>query len=199
MVITYHIILTGYGHWIPNDPRGSMSRAVYSPEIAKLAETHFGRKPVQPTLTQLREFYRKAEQILYYPVLWWNNVQRAALADAFGQCVGSLGLTCYACAVLRNHAHLLIRRHRLKAEEMSRSLKQVGRETLMGRGDAPENHPVFSADSCHVYKSSVESTESCIAYIADNYPKHRLTPVPCLWVVEYDRWPNHKAVRRRIR
>ena len=42
MVIAHHIILTGYGHWLPNDPRGSMSREVHSARIAELGPDHDG-------------------------------------------------------------------------------------------------------------------------------------------------------------
>ncbi|MCE5325581.1 MAG: hypothetical protein ABFD92_17650 [Planctomycetaceae bacterium] len=36
MIIAHHIILTGYGHWLPNDPRGSLSRSVYKDSIESM-------------------------------------------------------------------------------------------------------------------------------------------------------------------
>jgi len=36
MVIAYHAIRTTYGTWLPNDPRGSYSKAVYNAEPAAL-------------------------------------------------------------------------------------------------------------------------------------------------------------------
>ena len=36
MVIAYHAIRTTYGTWLPNDPRGSYSKAVYNAELASL-------------------------------------------------------------------------------------------------------------------------------------------------------------------
>ena len=40
MVIGYHLIWTAYGWWLPNDPRGSMSRLIRSDIIAELGELH---------------------------------------------------------------------------------------------------------------------------------------------------------------
>lgn len=34
-VIAYHVILCNYGFWLPNDPRGSWSRFVRAPNIAR--------------------------------------------------------------------------------------------------------------------------------------------------------------------
>ncbi len=46
IVIAYHLVWTAYGTWLPNDPRGSGSAGVVSPDLAKLGELHFGaRKP----------------------------------------------------------------------------------------------------------------------------------------------------------
>ena len=56
----------------------------------------------------------------------------------------------------------------------------------------PADPPVFSADSCHVFKSTPPLVAGCVQYINANYPKHRLAPIPCDFVVPYDNWPFHK-------
>jgi hypothetical protein len=189
MVIAHHIILTGYGHWLPNDARGSMSREVRSERLEDIGPLHHGRRPVQPTGEALRAFHRAAGPVLHYPLLWWNGVARQAMIDAFGDVVKREGLTCYACAVLRNHVHLLVRKHRWRAEQTSAAMKTTGRERLIGLASAPAGHPVFSADCCHIYKSTAEEVRTCVDYIWGNYKKHRLAPALAPWVVEYDGWP----------
>ena len=164
----------------------------YCPELATLAQNHFGRKKVQPSREQLRAFYRQAQGRLAYPVLWWNDEERQALIRAFEALVKDERLTCYACAVLRNHAHLLIRKHRLSAEDMASGLKGAGRSKLRSTRLAPLDHPVFSADSCHVFKSDPQAVWTCIRYIQGNHSKHRLKPIPCGVVTEYNNWPFHK-------
>lgn len=188
MIIGHHLILTGYGHWMPNDPRGSMSGDVASPKIDELGELHYGRKRVQPSREELREFHKRAKRVLNYPVLWFEDAERQALSKAVGGAIAEQGLTCYACAVLRCHVHVLIRRHRLKGEQMIHMLKIAGRDVLREAGLVPPNHPVFSTDSCDVYKSGVIAMRACVVYINDHYRKHRLTPIECGFVVPYDDW-----------
>ena len=47
MIAGYHLIWTAYGWWLPNDPRGSMSREIRAAAIADLGELHYGRKRIQ--------------------------------------------------------------------------------------------------------------------------------------------------------
>jgi len=191
-VIAHHLILTGYGHWLSNDPRGSMSMATYCPELAEMAQNHFGRRKTQPPREELRAFYRKAQKLLAYPVLWWEEPHRHALVAGFRSIVRKANLTCYACAVLRNHAHLLIRRHRHRAEEMLSLLKDAGREVLHSEDLAGIGHPVFSADRACFFKFTTDAVHACIRYIENNYVKHRLAAISCDFAVPYDNFPFHK-------
>jgi hypothetical protein len=43
-----HLVLTGYGHWLPNDPRGSGSEEIRKLGLEMLGPIHFGSKRVQP-------------------------------------------------------------------------------------------------------------------------------------------------------
>jgi hypothetical protein len=46
-----------------------MSRQVYTPEVAALAEAHFGRPAQQPSRDEVRAFYRAAAKRLAHRVL----------------------------------------------------------------------------------------------------------------------------------
>ncbi|MDY7010290.1 MAG: hypothetical protein SVV80_05990 [Planctomycetota bacterium] len=192
MVIAHHLILTGYGHWLPNDPRGSMSLKTYAPELSQLAEAHFGRRKTQPPREELRRFYRRARKYLAYDVLWFNSAERQAIAEAIGEVIRRERLTCYACAVLTNHAHLLIRKHKLKGEEMSRMFKDAAREKLQREKLAPVEHPVFSADICDFYKSDSRAVVVCAGYIQQNFRKHNIPEVTYKFTTTYDGWPFRK-------
>jgi hypothetical protein len=136
-VIGHHLILTGYGHWLPNDVRGSGSREVRSEELQPLGEIHFGRKEVQPPREELREFHLQAVEKLYHPVLWFDEAKRQAIAYAFQKVVTRRSYTVWACAILRNHPHLCIRRHRDDALTMWTELARASREALK-----MDRHPV---------------------------------------------------------
>ena len=191
-VIAHHLVLTGYGHWLPNDPRGSMSAEVRREHIDALGDRHLGRKWKQPSREELRAFHQRAKEELEHPVLWWADAERQAIVEAFARLIRGEKLTCYACAVLQNHAHLLVRRHRLNADELVTLFKNVARDAIRAIDLAPPKHPVFSADSCHVFKDNPRAVRTCVTYIQDNHRKHRLSPIVCGAVTEYDDWPFHK-------
>jgi len=192
MVLAHHLILTGYGHWLPNDPRGSMSKDVSSHPLRPLGERHFGRKLEQPSLTELKDFHKRAREVLMYPVLWFDAPHRDALRDEMGLVVRGHRMTCYACAVLNNHVHILIRKHKLDGNQMLELLKERLSKSLRAADLVPADHPVFSSDSCDFFKSDRQSIRNCIAYIHGNFAKHKLPVVVYNFVREYDGWP-HKG------
>lgn len=69
MVAAYHLIWTVYGYWLPNDLRGSMSREVRCVNLAPLGEIHYGRKKIQPSGREIREFYEAARGLLKHELL----------------------------------------------------------------------------------------------------------------------------------
>jgi len=75
-----HLVITGYGHWLPNDPRGSGSIKIRALKLKEHGPIHFGRKKLQPSRVELREFHRHAEAELKHPVLWFDEKMRDAIA-----------------------------------------------------------------------------------------------------------------------
>ncbi len=118
MVAGYHLIWTVYGYWLPNDPRGSTSREIRVDPIKPVGDIHYGRKVVQPSSAKLREFFEQARDVLKHPVLTFDEDAISVVGKTMGEEITERGYTGYACAVMPDHVHLLIRRHRDKAEEM---------------------------------------------------------------------------------
>jgi len=191
MVIAHHLILTGYGHWLPGDPRGSMSREVRTEGMIGRGEPHYGRRRNQPTRPELRRFRREAEARLQHPVLWFEEEPRRHIGEAFGQVIVAERLTCYACAVLRNHAHLVVRKHRLRGEEIIDLLKPTSRQALSAKGLLPAFHPLWSSDRCDIFKDTPEAVRAAIDYVRLNLPKHNLPEQHWDFVQPYDNWPFH--------
>src|SRR5262245_17790927 len=118
MIVGHHIMWTAYGCWLPNDPRGSSSHEVCVEEIAELGEHHYGRKKIQPPSSEIREFYENACEVLKHPLLrfWEEDIQ--ILASSFAKTIREQRYTCYACVIMPDHVHMLIRRHRDMGDRM---------------------------------------------------------------------------------
>ncbi len=118
IIIAHHLIWTAYGWWLPNDRRGSMSNRIRNDVIAELGELHYRRKLVQPASWEIREFYEQASEVLEHPLMTFGAVDFQRIADAFAIEIESQRYTCYACAIMPDHIHILIRKHKDLAEEM---------------------------------------------------------------------------------
>lgn len=108
LVIGYHLIWMAYGFWLPNDLRGSMSKCIRNDIIADLGELHFGRKKIQPASRDVRGFYRKAQEVLKFPLLEFAQREAEVIAESFARVIETCRCTCYACAIMPDHVHLLI-------------------------------------------------------------------------------------------
>jgi len=192
LVIAYHLVWTAYGWWLPNDPRGSGSKTIDSDIIAELGELHHGRKRVQPPGGVVREFYERAAKVLKHPLLKVDEAARQVVGDAFGDVIRREKYTCYACAVMPDHVHVLIRKHKHQAEEMADLLKTHSRLRLCESGHRPPDHPTWSGGCVwHVFLDHPDEVRRTIRYIERNplplgLPIHRWP-----FVTDYDGWPLH--------
>ena len=191
IVIAHHLIWTGYGWWLPNDPRGSTSRSIASDVIAELGELHYGRRKVQPPSHEIREFYGRAKQVLKFALLEFAREEFEAIAHGFAEAISRERYTCYACAILPDHVHVLIRKHRHKAEDMIQNLQQASRLRLSTSGLVPPDHPVWATSGWKVFLDHPDAVRRTIRYIEKNPPQSRLPPQHWPFVTEYDGWPLH--------
>lgn len=197
MVIGHHIILTGYGHWLPNDPRGSLSREVRCLKLKGLGEFHFGRKSVQPDRIELRDFYHVAKLRLNHPLIWFDKTKRDFIAEAFAEVIRIRGYTCWACAIMSNHAHLLIRRHRDRSEQIIEQLRASSAVALRSSSMLLRQHPIWSDDAFKRYVSSVEDVLTVVQYIRENPAKSHLPRQRWGFVREYaGEWSGVQRLRR---
>jgi REP element-mobilizing transposase RayT len=196
-VIVHHLILPLYGHWAPNDPRGSGSVELYNDKFEPLGPIHFGRKPEidQPSRDELREFHRRFKALLNFPVFWIDDAKRHAVADAFGDVVRRQGYTCYGCAICSNHAHLLIRIHRDDALTIWSHFAEESRLRLRAFSNIGAAHPVWADRPYKVFLYSPEEVRGRVAYIENNPVKEGLAKQVWPFIQKYDNWPLHKQKR----
>jgi REP element-mobilizing transposase RayT len=190
VIIGHHLILNGYGHWLPNDPRGSGSDAVRKESLQGLGDVHFGRKVVQPPREELRAFFKQAEPLLEYRRLWFDDAKRQAVATAIGEVIAAQRYTVWGCAILKNHAHLCIRRHRDDAVGMWEAFAEASRDAVRRFADVPPDHPVWSDRPYKIFLDTPADVERVVRYIAENPAKEGLPAQQWPFVVAYDGWPH---------
>ena len=191
IVIAYHLIWTAYGWWLPNDPRGSTSRTVACPRIAELGPHYYGRRRVQPPGRIIDEFYDRAQAVLKFPLLELSAADMAGVAEALGQVVAERRYTCYACAIMPDHVHILIRKHRDNAEQMIEFLQQSSRLRLSSLGLRSPDHPVWTLGGWKGFLDHPDEVRRKIAYIEGNPGHIGLPEQHWSFVKPYDGWPLH--------
>jgi hypothetical protein len=164
-----------------------------------LGPIHHGRKPehLQPSRVELRTYHKQVEPLLNFPVLWLNDATRQVVAEAFRKVVREQKYTCYACAILKNHAHLVIRRHRDTYQAMFTKLTAASAEALRSCSllQLEENHPVFSQRPYSAYCYTSQDIRGRIEYVEANPEKEGLRAQRFDFVTPYDNWPQHSPGR----
>lgn len=191
IVIAHHLILTGYGFWLPNDLRGSGSTEIRNDILKPLGPIRHGRQRVQPTRDALKHFYRDANELLQFDPLWFDSAKRQALSDAFRETARDFRYTVYACAICSNHAHLVVRRHRDDALTIFDCFAGASRERLRETFNLRE-HPVWSDRPYGVFLYSPDDIRHRINYVNGNPGKEKLPAQDWDFVTPYDGWPHAK-------
>ena len=196
MVLAYHLIWTAYGWWLPNDPRGSMSTYIASDPVAELGQLHYGRKRIQPASQEIRAFYNRVPDVLKFPLLRFSDEELQIIATAFSEVVSRCRYTCYACAIMPDHVHLCIRKHRDLAEDMILKFQVASGDAVRGLASRAGNHPVWGGGGWKVFLDSVEDIERTVGYVERNPVKMRMPEQVFPFVTPYDGWPvDHRRLR----
>ncbi|MCH8342943.1 MAG: transposase [Planctomycetes bacterium] len=193
IVIAHHLIFTAYGWWLPNDPRGSNSKTIRNDVIAELGEVHHGRKRVQPASADIREFYREAGKRLRHELLTFSERDVSAIAAAFEEAIRSHRYTCWACAIMPDHVHLLIRKHKHLAEEMIANFQDQSRLRLRAEALRSTDHPVWGGLGWKVFLDHPDEVQRIVRYIQANPLKTGRPQQAWGFVKSYDGWPLHEG------
>jgi REP element-mobilizing transposase RayT len=191
LVIAHHLIWTAYGFWLPNDPRGSTSHNVEDKKIAELGQWHFGRRKIQPTGKVIREFQERAAAVLKYSLMKFDRQDVETLAEAFAEVVKQHKYTCYACAIMPDHVHVLIRKHKHTAEEMIEHFQESGRLRLCKAKHRSWDHPIWGGEGWKVFLYHPTEVHHIIHYIEKNPVQWGLPPQKWSFIAEYNNWPLH--------
>src|SRR5262249_18943986 len=149
---------------------GSGSHTVQSPLLAELGEIHYGRKRQQPPGRTIKEFYDEARVRLKHLQIQFDLDQITLIGEAFHEVMRRQRYTCYACAIMPDHVHVLIRKHRHWAEEMIEKLQEASRDYLVERGAVAMEHPVWTMGGWQRFLEHPDDIERVIRYIRENPP-----------------------------
>ena len=123
MIVGYHLIMTAYGFWLPNDPRGSWSNFVGAWELFRA-----GGKATREKVIERRSYAKDAhdrerrlatKDALLYPPVRFTGVQARAIGRGFGTFAKKSELNVWACAIMPDHVHLVVGRLRYDVEKLA--------------------------------------------------------------------------------
>lgn len=179
MILGHHLIMTAYGFWLPNDPRGSWSEFVAAWELFR-----FGGKATKvETHRSLANDPRKrfarlaAKRLLKRPAVSWDGAQAVAIARGFKEVAEHWGLWIYACSVLPEHVHLVIGRCDRNVWQVMNQLKGRASHALVaaqlhpfqqGRDARGERPTCWARKGWDVFLDSAADMRRAIAYTEEN-------------------------------
>lgn len=168
-----------------------MSDAIRSDLIADLGKLHHGRKRIQPASREIRAFQEQARSRLQFARVSFDPEDVEQIASAFAREIQAQRYTCYAFAIMPDHVHLLIRKHRDQAEEMIRNLQRASHLGLRDSGRFDWEHPIWGGPGWKVFLDRPEEIERTIEYVEENPVKMGQPLQRWEFVKEYDGWPLH--------
>jgi len=141
MVRWYHLILSAYGFWLPNDPRGSWSEFVGSWELYRFGSAT--RTSEKRSLAHERHDVAQrlaAKKALKYPPVRFDEKQRQCIGRGFALAVEEGEYDILACCIAHDHAHLIVARHARPIEQIASHLKSKSTMALNRSGLHPLKH-----------------------------------------------------------
>jgi REP element-mobilizing transposase RayT len=198
MVLAYHVIIAAYGFWLPNDQRGSWSDFVRRWELLRFGpatKTESRRSVAGQPFDWAKRAAAKAS--LMYPVVTFSGMQALAIASGFADGVRRSGYQIQACAILPDHAHLVIGRHSYQIEQVTNRLKGAATRELGVRGLHPlQGHMTKNGSTpspwaeglWKVFLDSSEDVERAIDYVELNPTKENKRQQKWPFVMPYDLW-----------
>jgi hypothetical protein len=137
-MIAFHLIISAYGFWLPNDPRGSWSDFVGSWELLKFGPaTKVNDRRNYAKDSHDVALRRESKKALKYPPVRFNDSHRSAIAQGFARACDEATYICLACCIGHDHAHLVLKRHTRDIEVIAGHLKSNATRALTALNSHP--------------------------------------------------------------
>jgi len=182
IVLGCHIIITAYGFWLPNDPRGSWSDYVAAWELFRFAgkATKVDTRRSVANRPHDREARLSAKRTLKWPAVTWDGKQAVAISRGFKEVARHWGLWIYACSVLPEHVHLVIGRCDRNIRQVMNQFKGRASQQMVAleihpfqkdqdvRGERPT---CWARKGWNVFLDSHSGMRKAIEYVEENPSK----------------------------
>jgi REP element-mobilizing transposase RayT len=121
-----------------------------------------------------------AKEALRYRPVSFSGVQCREIGEGFKEAMARSGMVLYACSILPEHTHLVVKRHRCRIERVRGQLKAEASKALVRAGMHPFGDVVMKSGSPHspwadegwdVYLDSAADIRRAIAYVEGNPEK----------------------------
>jgi len=195
-VHAYHLVLTTYGFWLPNDPRGSWSDFVRAWDLYQIggkATRTRERRSLARDAHDIRARQETKDHLSHAPV-HFSGVQARAVARGFGHYIAASGIRVFACSILADHVHMVIARHRYSIEKIGTLLKgaatsQLKNENIHPFADRPYANTAlptpWTRRQWSVFLESDDQIRHAIRYTEDNPVKESLKRQQWSFVVPF--------------
>jgi len=123
-VLAFHFILSAYGFWLPNDPRGSWSETIRAFHLLR----HGDATKVNTHRSLAHDAHDRAARLaakrdLKYPPVRFTGKQAVLIARGFAEAIAEHGYVIHALAILPDHVHLAMAWHARHIDDIAAHLK----------------------------------------------------------------------------
>ncbi len=183
MIYAFHLTWTTYGHWFPNDPRGSWSQEIWQPALRQVRELDEDRFVLQPRAVPkavLQRFMNRARSSLRHRTVVLGREEIVLVGTAFEEVLIGKGVCTLGCAIMRDHVHVLVRRPDCSHERLVSALKGRSAQRVRAHRGIPiaarrsERVPIWTVGYWVRYVPKVDVAEGVARYIEENPPRHGL-------------------------
>ena len=197
-VVGFHIILTMYGFWLPNDERGSGSEKVWAEHLRPFGEASADRADGERSVAHRsfdRAKVRAAKRALKYPAVRLTGKQAKIAAQAIGALARRDGLLVHALSIMPDHLHCVLAAHaRWTCERMMSRMKGAITRALVEAGMHPFQRlaqpdglvpKLFARGGRHRFLFTPSDVRGRIRYVENNPVKSGLPRQRWSFVVPY--------------
>ena len=165
--VGYHIVISGYGLWLPGDDRGFWSTA-WDEQIG-LIEPHV-LHPGDPVRV------RMSRERMNHPPVKLNSDMLSTLTDTLAECTASSDWSIAAASVETTHSHLLLT---YTERNIERSVKWIkDRTTKAIHRDTSHHGPVWCKGKWRSFIFDLDLWENSVEYIEKHNVRRGAGPRP---------------------